>query len=127
MGDAASDQIVPGRLLAARCTLRGTEWGGTALDHFVQVPCRLDVDRHGFGAGDLLAVKAAWIGRRAVGRLRRALEERHARPMTSRQAYAKAASSHPELAERHGFEWDGAMARELNELLDRFDAPESAP
>ena len=37
---------------------------------------------------------------------------------------------HPEFGARHGWEghvWDDAMARRLNELLDRFDAPEGAP
>ena len=39
-----------------------TDWDGSDLDHFVQVLCRLDADRHGFGALDLLAVEGAWVG-----------------------------------------------------------------
>jgi hypothetical protein len=62
VGKAASNGSVAGKLLAARRALRGTEWDGSDLDHFVQVLCRLDADRHGFSAIDLLAVEAAWIG-----------------------------------------------------------------
>ena len=62
MSKAASDETVTGKLLAARRALRGTEWDGSDLDHFVQVLCRLDAGRHGFGVFDLLAVEAAWIG-----------------------------------------------------------------
>ena len=32
-----SPEIVVGKLLAVRRSLRGTEWDGTHLDHFVQV------------------------------------------------------------------------------------------
>ena len=62
MSVVASDKTVAGKLLAARRALRGTDWDGGDLDHFVQVLCRLDTGRHGFGAIDLLAVEAAWIG-----------------------------------------------------------------
>jgi len=50
------------KLLVARRSLRDTEWDGAYLDHFVEVISRLDARRHGFGAGDLGAINAAWAG-----------------------------------------------------------------
>ena len=58
----ASSETATGKLLAARRSLRGTEWDGASLDHFVQVLCRLDADRHGFAVNDLQAFEAAWVG-----------------------------------------------------------------
>ena len=147
MSRATSDKTVAGRLLAARRALRGTEWDGADLDHFVQVLCRLDADRHGFGAIDMLAVEAAWRGAAGetwsggfVARLkdgkRAHVDGRAGQPPWSDEASDIAAGlledgeRHPELGGRHGWQghaWDDAMARRLNELLDRFDAPEGAP
>ena len=58
---AASSEVVTGKLMTARRSLRGTEWDGTYLDHFVQVLCRLDADRHGFAVEDLQAIEGAWV------------------------------------------------------------------
>ena len=52
--------IMISKLLAVRRSLRGTEWDGAYLDHFVEVMSRLDARRHGFGAADLGAIEAAW-------------------------------------------------------------------
>ena len=115
MSKAASDETVTGKILAARRALRRTDWDGSDLDHFVQVLCRLDADRHGFGALDLLAVEGAWIGAAGeawsggfVARLkdgRRAHVDGRAGPRigptripTSRPACSKAASSIPSSA-----------------------------
>jgi len=56
---AVSDEIMADKILVARQALRRTDWDGSDLDHFVQVLCRLDADRHGFGALDLLTVEGA--------------------------------------------------------------------
>jgi hypothetical protein len=147
VGRAASAETVAGRLLAARRALRGTEWDGADLDHFVQVLCRLDADRHGFGASDLLVVEAAWTGATGetwsggfVARLkdsRRAhVDGRAGGSHWSEEDSDIAAGlleggeQHPELGTRdswQGHAWDDAIARRLNELLDRFDAPEGSP
>lgn len=142
MSMAASDESVAGKLLAARRALRGTEWDGIDLDHFVQVLCRLDADRHGFGAIDLLAVEAAWIGASGetwsggfVARLKDG-KRAHAEGRTGDSHWSEDDSEieaglldggeqHP--GARQGHAWDDAMARRLNELLDRFDAPEGTP
>jgi hypothetical protein len=143
---AVSTQSVARKLLAARRALRGTEWDGSDLDHFVQVLCRLDADRHGFGALDLLAVEAAWIGATGeawsgglVARLKngrrvhvdaRAGGSHWSEDSDVEAGLLEGSALHPELGARHnwqGHAWDDAMARRLNELLDRFDAPEGAP
>src|SRR5689334_6748420 len=144
---AVSSEDVAARLLAARRALRGTDWDGSDLDHFVQVLCRLDGDRHGFDALDLLAVEAAWLGPAGetwsggfVARLKDGKRvhvdgraggshwsegdsDIEAGLLESRQLL-------PELAARHGWQghaWDDEMARRLNELLDRADAKEGMP
>ena len=147
MSNAASDEIVAGRLLAARRTLRGTEWDGADLDHFVQALCRLDADRHGFGASDLLVVEAAWIGAAGetwsggfVARLkdgkRAHVDGRAGHSHWSDEdsdieaGLLDGSEQHPEPGGWHGWQdhaWDDAMGRRLNELLNRFDAPEGAP
>jgi hypothetical protein len=139
VGKAASDGSVAGKLLAARRALRGTEWDGSDLDHFVQVLCRLDADRHGFGAIDLLAVEAAWIGAAGetwsgglVARLRDGrrvhVDGRAGRSQWSEEDCDIEAGQlgdgeqHPEFGARHGWQdhvWDDAMVRRLNALLDR--------
>jgi hypothetical protein len=48
------------KMLAVRRSLRGTEWDGAYLDHFVELMSRLDARRHGFGAADLGSIQAAW-------------------------------------------------------------------
>jgi hypothetical protein len=136
---AASDESVAGKLLAARRALRGTEWDGSDLDHFVQVLCRLDADRHGFGAIDLLAVEAAWIGAAGEtwsgGLVARLKDGRrvHVDGRAGRSHWSEEdcdiqagpledGEQHPELGARHGWRdhaWDDAMVRRLNALLDR--------
>lgn len=143
---AVSSEDIATRLLRARRALRGTEWDGSDLDHFVQVLCRLDGDRHGFDALDLLAVDAAWLGRPSEtwsgGFVARLKDGKRV------HVDGRAGGSHwseddsdidagllespqllPELGPRHGWQshaWDDEMARRLNELLDRVDPEESA-
>lgn len=141
MSKAASDEIVAGKLLAARRALRGTEWDGSDLDHFVQVLCRLHAERHGFGAIDLLAVEAAWIGAAGetwsggfVARLKDgrrvhvdgcAGQSHWSEEDSDIQAsLLKDGEQHRELGARDGWQghaWDDAVARRLNELLDRVE------
>jgi hypothetical protein len=135
---AASDERVAGKILAARRALRRTDWDGSDLDHFVQVLCRLDAGRHGFGALDLLAVEGAWIGAASeawsggfVARLKdgrrvhvdgRAGRSHWSDEDSDIEAGLLDGEQHPELGARHGWQghaWDDAMARRLNELLDR--------
>lgn len=52
--------IMVSKMLAVRRSLRGTEWDGAYLDHFVELMSRLDARRHGFGAADLGSIQAAW-------------------------------------------------------------------
>jgi hypothetical protein len=129
-----SNETVAGKILAARRALRGTDWDGSDLDHFVQVLCRLDADRHGFGALDLLAVEGAWIGAPGatwsggfVARLkdgRRAHVDGRAggshwsdEDSDIEAGLLDGDEQHPAL----GHAWDDEMARRLNELLDRVD------
>jgi hypothetical protein len=147
MSRATSEKTVAGRLLAARRALRGTEWDGADLDHFVQVLCRLDAERHGFAAIDLLAVEGAWISAPGeawsggfVARLKGG-KRAHVDGRAGQSHWSDDDSDveagllgdgerHPELGRRHGWQghaWDDAMARRLNELLDRFDTSEGAP
>jgi hypothetical protein len=141
LGRAPSDEIVAGKILAARRTLRRTDWDGSDLDHFVQVLCRLDADRHGFGAIDLLAVEGAWVGPAGEvwsGGFVARLKDGRRVHVDGRAGHAywsegdsdiqagllEAGEQHPELGARHGWlghAWDDAMARRLNELLDRVD------
>lgn len=140
MNKAARDGSVASKLLAARRALRGTQWDGSDLDHFVQVLCRLDADRHGFGALDLLAVEDAWVGAAGeewtgglVARLKdgrrahvdgRAGQSHWSEEDSDIQAgLLETGERHPELGPRHGWQghaWDDAMARRLNELLERI-------
>ncbi len=134
---------VAAKLLAARRALRSTEWDGTDLDHFVQVLCRLDGDRHGFGALDLAAVEAAWriadgeswsggvIARLKDGR-RTQVDGRAGNSHWSEDdsdihaGLLEAGQLHPEF-DAHGRQthaWDEEMARRLNQLLDRVHAAE---
>jgi hypothetical protein len=138
---AASDEIMAGKILAARRALRRTDWDGSDLDHFVQVLCRLDADRHGFGALDLLAVEGAWIdaagetwsggfvarlknGRRAHADGRAGRSQWSGEDCDIEAGLLEGGEQHPELGARHGWQdhgWDDAMARRLNELLDRVE------
>jgi hypothetical protein len=142
MSKAASDETMTGKILAARRELRRTDWDGSDLDHFVQVLCRLDAGRHGFGALDLLAVEGAWIGTPGeawsggfVARLkdgRRAHVDGRAgaahwsdEDSNIEAGLLDGGEQHPELGARRGWQghaWDDAMARRLNELLDRVDS-----
>lgn len=137
---AGYHESVAGRLLAARRSMRGTEWDGTDLDHFVQVLCRLDSDRHGFGALDLLAIEDAWVGARGEtwkgGLVALLMNGRraHVDGRAGQSHWAEEdsdieaglldrAAQHPALGARHGCQshaWDDTMARRLNELLDRI-------
>ncbi|MBI2740762.1 MAG: hypothetical protein HYX38_30020 [Rhodospirillales bacterium] len=138
MSKAACDESVAGRLLAARRAMRGTEWDGSDLDHFVQVLCRLDADRHGFGALDVLAIEDAWVatGETWTGGLVALLmngRRAHVDGRAGQSHWAEedsdieaglldGAAQHPELDARHGWQGharDDTMACRLNELLDR--------
>jgi hypothetical protein len=144
---AAPNETVAGKLLVARRAMRGTDRDGSDLDHFVQVLCRLEAGRHGFGAFDLLAVESAWIdsaGDAWSGGFVARLKDRrriHVDGRAGRAHWSEEDSDieagllnegehHPELGARYGWQrhaWDDATARRLNELLDRFDAPEGEP
>ncbi len=137
---AGCDESVAGRLLAARRSMRGTEWDGSDLDHFVQVLCRLDADRHGFGALDVLAIEDAWVGARSEawtgGLVALLMNGRrvHVDGRAGQSHWAEGDSDieaglldgvtqHPEPGARHGRQgdaWDDTMACRLNELLDRI-------
>lgn len=137
-------QGVAGKLLAARRALRSTEWDGIDLDHFVQVLCRLDGDRHGFGALDVVAVDAAWrvadgdnwsgglIARLKDGK-RAQIDGRAGSSQWSEEdsdihaGLLEAGQHHPEL-DTHGrpsHAWDEDVARRLNQLLNRIHAAEN--
>jgi hypothetical protein len=138
---AVSDEIMADKILAARRALRRTDWDGSDLDHFVQVLCRLDADRHGFGALDLLAVEGAWIdaagetwsggfvarlknGRRAHVDGRAGRSQWSGEDCDIEAGLLEGGEQHPERGVRHGWQdhgWDDAMARRLNELLDRVE------
>jgi hypothetical protein len=126
-------------LLAARRSLRGSDDDGTYLDHFVQVLCRLDAAQHGFGAGDVAAVEAAWVAETReswlggfVARLkdgRRGYADGRAGPShwsedcDIKAGLLDASQSVPELAARQGGQahaWDERVARGLNALLGRL-------
>ena len=131
------------RLLAARRALRSTEWDGSDLDQFVQVLCRLDGDRDGFGALDLVAVEAAWRdadgdswsggliarlkdGRRVYADGRAGSSHWSDEDCDIHAGLLGAGQLHPEL-DAHGRQthaWDEKMARRLNQLLDRIHAAE---
>lgn len=147
MSKPDGNEAVAGRILAARRALRGTPWDGHDLDHFVQVLCRLDPDRHGFGVLDLVAVESAWVGATGetwsggfVGRLKDG-RRAHADGRAGHAHWADGDSDiaagllgggerHPELSARHGWQdhvWDDGMARRLNELLARIDTAADGP
>jgi hypothetical protein len=129
-------QGVAGKLLAARRALRCTQWDGGDLDHFVQVLCRLDSDRHGFGALDLVAVEAAWCGADGEGWSGGLI----ARLKDGRRAHVDGRTGSAHWSEedsdiRAGLlaagqrdpepdAWDDETARRLNQLLDRIDDAE---
>jgi hypothetical protein len=140
LSNPASDESLAGKLLAARRALRGTEWDGSDLDHFVQMLIRLDAGRHGFGALDLLAVEDAWVGAAGEawsGGLVARLEDGRRAHIDGRAGQSHwseedsdieaglldGARQHPEIGARHGRQghaWDDTTARRLNELLDRI-------
>lgn len=66
----AALMIMVSKMLAVRRSLRGTEWDGAYLDHFVELMSRLDARRHGFGAADLGSIQAAWAETGKAGRAR---------------------------------------------------------
>jgi len=133
------NSVATATLLVARRSLRDTEWDGAYLDHFVQVLCRLDADRHGFDVNDLAAIEAAWADEAGetwsggfVARLKdgrrthadgRAGQSHWAEDCDVEAGLLDASERHPELGARHGWQghaWDEALARKLNELLRRF-------
>jgi hypothetical protein len=128
-------------LLAARRAVRGSAGDDASLDHFVQVLCRLDAGRHGFGADDLAAVEAAWVietdeswSGGLVARLKdgrrihadgRAGASHWSEDADIEAGVLDGGQSLPELAARHGWQdhaWDERIARALNALLDRLSA-----
>lgn len=130
--------IMVSKLLAARRRLRGTEWDGSYLDHFVQTITRLDARRHGFGGADLSAIEAAWAGEDEVAwsggfvaRLRdgrRGYVDGYAgTDYWGEDAQIEAAlldrhTSHPESGLRHSPQhhaWNEDLARRLNEFLSK--------
>jgi hypothetical protein len=105
----------------------------------VQVLCRLDAARHGFGVGDLAEIEAAWVTEARdgwfggfVARLgdgRRAYADGRAGPSHWSEdcditaAMLDAGQSVPELAARQGGQthaWDERVARGLNALLGQL-------
>lgn len=136
-----SPEIVVGKLLAVRRSLRGTEWDGTHLDHFVQILCRLDNTRHGFAVDDLQAIESAWVGEAGefwsggfVVRLKdgrrahvdgRAGESHWSEDSDIEAGFLDTGEPHPELGARYGWHehaWSEGLARGLNEFLGRFAA-----
>jgi len=139
---APSSRIDAAVLLAARRALRDTDEDDAYLDHFVQVLCRLDAERHGFDADDLAVVEAAWVGASGeswaggfVARLKDGrrihADGRAGRSHWSEDSGIEADFLHaglhlPELAARHGWHdhaWDERAARSLNALLYRLAIP----
>lgn len=129
-------------LLAARRSLRGTDEDGACLDHFVQLLCRLDTARHGFGVDDLAVVEAAWGSAAGeswsggfVARLKdgqrvhadgRAGPSHWSEDSGIEADFLEAGLHLPELAARHGWQahaLDEHAARGLNALLDRLAVP----
>ena len=127
--------IMFSKLLSVRRSLRGSEWDGAYLDHFVEVMSRLDARRHGFGAADLGAIQAAWaetdkaawaggfVAKLQDGRLGHVDGDAGA-AQWSNDAYIEA-----ELLDGEGslteslwwqvHAWDEELARRLNEFLRR--------
>jgi len=136
-----SADAVARHLIEVRRSLRGTEWDGAALDHFVQILCRLDAGRHGFAVADLGAVEGAspsaadeaWSGG-LVARLKDGrrvhLDGRAGAAHWSDDAdldagWLESGESHPEIGARHGWQghaWDDKLARMLNEFIGRLAA-----
>lgn len=136
-----SSEIVAGKLLAVRRSLRGTQWDGAYLDHFVQMLCRLDADRHGFAVEDLVAIERAWVGEEGeawsggfVVRLRdgrrahvdgRAGLSHWSEDSDIEAGVLDANQPHPEPGVRHGWQghaWDEGLTRGLGEFLARLAA-----
>ena len=134
-----SSEALAAQLLAARRSLRGSDLDSADLDHFVQVLCRIEVDRHGFAAADLIAIERAWVGAAGeawsggfVARLkdgRRVHADGRAGPANwSEDSDVDAGvldpgEALPELGPRHGWQghvWDDGVARTLNEFLARM-------
>ena len=144
MSKAICDENVTGRLLAAHRAMRGTEWDSRDLDHFVQVPSRLDAERHGFGALDVLTTEDARVGRTGedlngglVAPLldaRRAHVDCRAGQSDGQPQWAEgdpgivaglpgSSEQHPGVAAREGWQhdaWDEVTAPRLNDLLGRI-------
>lgn len=128
--------IMFSKLLSVRRSLRGSEWDGAYLDHFVEVMSRLDARRHGFGAADLGAIQAAWaetdkaawaggfVAKLQDGRLGHVDGDAGA-AQWSNDAYIEAELLDGEgsLTESHQLwqvhAWDEELARRLNEFLRR--------
>jgi hypothetical protein len=140
------DKNIASQLLAARRSLRGTPSDGSYLDHFVQILCRLDADRHGFAATDLSAIEAAWVGgdkaawsggfvaRLADGRRAhvdgRAGLNHWGEDSDIDSGLLEGREPHPELGARYGWQnhnWDEGLARGLNELLGKLAAERPVP
>jgi len=140
-----SGKNIASDLLAARRSLRGTPWDGSYLDHFVQILCRLDADRHGFAAGDLTAFEAAWVGGDKaawsggfVARLNdgrrvhvdgRAGLTHWGEDSDIDSGLVEGREPHPELGARYGWQqhnWDEELTRGLNEFLAKLAAERPA-
>ena len=138
--------IVVGELLALRRSLRGTKWDSIHLDHFVQVLCRLDDDRHGFTLDDLHAIENAWVGEPGetwsggfVVRLKdgsrahvdgRAGQSHWSDDSDIEACLLGTGERQPELGSRYGWQthvWNEELARTLNEFLVRFAAQHGQP
>ena len=136
---AVSSEILAGKLLAVRRSLRGTEGDGAYLDHFVQILCRLDAERHGFAVDDLQAIEAAWIGEASEtwsGGFVAELKDGRRAHVDGRAGGAHwsedcdieagllaSGEPQPELGARHGWQghaWNDAVARALNQFLDKL-------
>ncbi len=139
-------EVAIGKLLVARRSMRGTKWDGAHLDHFVQVLCRLDCSRHGFGVDDLDTIEKAWIGQAddtwcggVVARLKdgrrahvdgRAGRSHWAEDSAIETGLLDADAAHLESAARHGWQdhaWSEGLAYTLNAFLGRYAAQRVRP
>ena len=129
---SSADRSVAARLLAARRALRGSPHDSASLDHFVQVLCRLDAERHGFAFDDVRAIESAWTGEDAswwaggfIARLhsnQRVYVTGHAgATYWSDDAVVTAEPLKPghDAIRQAGERWEEETARRLNELLVR--------
>lgn len=138
--------IMTSKLLAARRSLRSTEWDGADLDHWIQIMCRLDARVHGFGAADVRDVECAWSEAHPAGwsggfvaRLkdgRRAgigatVGLRHWTDGASLEvALVEGQERRDEIAARFGWaerSWSEPLARQFNEMLSRCETPPAMP